>query len=118
MSSPSDPSAGVPATGTSAAATGAASAAVAASIEIAQTCTLAGRPDLIAGFLEAGISPTAVRSQLLAAQAQASPEITSRIDPNTAVAAPQASSNPANNPLIQAVKSRIAAAQGHQPTSR
>jgi hypothetical protein len=42
-------------------------------IEIAQTCTLAGRTDLIAGFLEAKAAPAKVRSQLLAAQAEASP---------------------------------------------
>ena len=45
---------------------------VADAVEIAQTCTLAGRTDLIAGFLEANDSPAKVRSQLLAAQAEAS----------------------------------------------
>jgi hypothetical protein len=39
---------------------------VADAIEVAQTCTLAGRTDLIAGFLEAKASPAKVRSQLLA----------------------------------------------------
>ena len=53
-------------------------------LEIAQTCTLAGRTDLIAGFLEAQTSPAKVRSQLLTAQADASP-------------------------LVQAVKSRLGA---------
>ena len=70
---------------------------VADAIEIAQTCTLAGRTDLIAGFLEAQASPAKVRSQLLAAQADASPEITSRITPD--VVRPVAS-----NPLIDAAK--------------
>ena len=66
-------------------------------IEVAQTCTLAGRTDLIAGFLEAQASPAKVRSQLLAAQADASPEITSRIAPDAA--------RPAiSNPLIDAAK--------------
>jgi len=82
---------------------------VADAIEVAQTCTLAGRTDLIAGFLEAQASPAQVRSQLLAAQADASPEIVSRIDPQAAMAAAQAG-HPASphNPLVQAVKSRLA----------
>jgi len=70
---------------------------VADAVEIAQTCTLAGRTDLIAGFLEAQASPAKVRSQLLAAQADASPEITSRITPDAV--RPSAS-----NPLIDAAK--------------
>lgn len=82
---------------------------VADAIEVAQTCTLAGRTDLIAGFLEAQASPAQVRSQLLAAQADASPEIVSRIDPQAAMAAAQ-TGHPASphNPLVQAVKSRLA----------
>ena len=81
---------------------------VADAVEIAQTCTLAGRTDLIAGFLEAQTAPAQVRNQLLAAQADASPEIVSRIDPQAAVAAANAG-NPASphNPLVQAVKSRL-----------
>ena len=70
---------------------------VADAVEIAQTCTLAGRTNLIAGFLEAQSSPAKVRSQLLAAQAEASPEITSRI-------APDAARPVASNPLIDAAK--------------
>ena len=70
---------------------------VADAVEIAQTCTLAGRTDLIAGFLEAQSSPAKVRSQLLAAQAEASPEITSHI-------APDAARPVASNPLIDAAK--------------
>ena len=81
---------------------------VADAVEIAQTCTLAGRTDLIAGFLEAQTAPAQVRNQLLAAQADASPEIVSRIDPQAAVAAANAG-NPTSphNPLVQAVKSRL-----------
>ena len=83
---------------------------VADALEIAQTCTLAGRTDLIAGFLEAQASPAQVRSQLLAAQADASPEIVSRIDPQSPVALAN-SAHPASphNPLVQAVKSRLGA---------
>ena len=77
-------------------------------IEIAQTCTLANRTELIAGFLEAHATPAQVRSQLLAAQADASPEIVSRIDPLAAVTAAQAGHpGAAHNPLVQAVKSRL-----------
>ena len=78
---------------------------VADAVEIAQTCTLAGRTDLIAGFLEAQSSPAKVRSQLLAAQAEASPEITSLIRPDSAADAARIS---ATSPLIDAAK-RIAA---------
>ena len=55
---------------------------VADAIEIAQTCQLAGRADLIAGFLETNTAPAKVRSQLLSARADASPEIVSRIAPD------------------------------------
>lgn len=72
---------------------------VADAVEVAQTCTLAGRADLIAGFLEARTPPAKVRAQLLAAQAEASPEIVTRI-------APDAASSPvvASNPLLEAAK--------------
>ena len=77
-------------------------------VEIAQTCQIAGRTDLIAGFLEAHASPAKVRSQLLSAQAEASPEIVSRIQPDGVVLAANAG-HPASphNPLIQAIKSRL-----------
>jgi signal peptide peptidase SppA len=85
--------------------------AVSDAIEIAQSCTLAGRTDLIAGFLEAKVAPSQVRSQLLTAMAQQSTEIVSRIDPNAAHRQEMATSNPASpdNPLIAAVKARIGA---------
>ncbi|MGC0076013.1 S49 family peptidase [Ralstonia pseudosolanacearum] len=77
-------------------------------VEIAQLCTLAGRTDLIAGFLEARATPERVRSQLLAARAEASPEIASRIDPHAQALSADAS-YPASprNPLLQAVKKRL-----------
>ncbi|MHA6846373.1 S49 family peptidase [Ralstonia syzygii] len=77
-------------------------------VEIAQLCTLAGRTDLIAGFLEARATPERVRSQLLAARADASPEIASRIDPHAQAVSADAS-YPAypRNPLLQAVKKRL-----------
>ena len=84
---------------------------VADAVEVAQTCALAGRTDLVAGFLEAKVSPAKVRSQLLAVQADSSPEIVSRIDPNAAAKASLSAGNPASpdNPLIQAVKNRLGA---------
>ena len=85
--------------------------AVSDAIEIAQSCTLAGRTDLIASFLEAKVAPSQVRSQLLTAMAQQSLEIVSRIDPNASNRQEMAAFNPASpdNPLIQAVKARIGA---------
>ncbi len=77
-------------------------------VEIAQLCSLAGRTDLIAGFLEARATPERVRSQLLAARAEASPEIASRIDPQVPTLSADAG-HPASprNPLVQAVKRRL-----------
>ena len=85
--------------------------AVSDAIEVAQSCALAGRTDLIAGFLEAKVAPSQVRSQLLTAMAQQSTEIVSRIDPNAAHRQEMAASNPASpdNPLIAAVRARIGA---------
>ncbi|MDO3619176.1 S49 family peptidase [Ralstonia pseudosolanacearum] len=77
-------------------------------VEIAQLCTLAGRTDLIAGFLEARATPERVRSQLLAARAEASPEIASRIDPHAqAISADASHAASPRNPLLQAVKKRL-----------
>lgn len=74
---------------------------VADAVEIAQTCQLAGRADLIAGFLEANTAPATVRSQLLSAKAEASPEIVSRI-------APDASRPASANPLLEAARNLAA----------
>jgi len=92
-----DPAGNPPQSSATATASTATAMTVADAVEIAQTCTLAGRTDLIAGFLEAQASPAKVRSQLLAAQADASPEITSRITPDAVRPA-------ASNPLIDAAK--------------
>jgi signal peptide peptidase SppA len=79
----------------------AATLSVADAVEIAQTCTLAGRTDLIAGFLEANTAPATVRSRLLSAKAEASPEIVSRIAPDASRPAPA-------NPLIDAARNLAA----------
>lgn len=75
------------------------------SLEIAQICTLAGRPHLIAGFLETQTAPDAVRRHLLAVLADDSPEISSRIAPDA-----QAPSATASNPLIDAARKLAATA--------
>ena len=69
--------------------------------EIVQTCQLAGRAELISGFLEANTAPATVRSQLLSAKAEASPEIVSRIAPDDSRAAPA-------NPLLEAARNLAA----------
>lgn len=79
----------------------AATLSVADAIEIAQTCQLAGRTDLIAGFLEANTAPATVRSRLLSAKAEASPEIVSRIAPDVSSPVPA-------NPLIDAARNLAA----------
>ena len=79
----------------------AATLSVADAVEIAQTCQLAGRADLIAGFLEANTAPAKVRSQLLSAKAEASPEIVSRIAPDASRPAPA-------NPLLEAARNLAA----------
>lgn len=76
-------------------------ARIADAVEIAQTCQLAGRADLIAGFLEANTAPATVRSQLLSAKAEASPEIVSRIAPDASRPAPA-------NPLLEAARNLAA----------
>ena len=82
---------------------------VADAVEVAQTCALAGRTDLVVTFLEARVSPAKVRTHLLAAPADSAPQIESRIDPNAAAKASLSAGNPASpdNPLIQAVKNLL-----------
>ena len=79
----------------------AATLTMADAIEIVQTCQLAGRAELISGFLEANTAPATVRSQLLSAKAEASPEIVSRIAPDASHAAPA-------NPLLEAARNLAA----------
>lgn len=83
-------------------------------VEIAQICQLAGRADLTAGFLLAGATPANVRNQLLAAQAEASPEISSRIAPDAAQRQQRDASGADVNAVVDAVQAlaRRSAAQG------
>lgn len=84
-------------------------------VEIAQLCALAGRTDLIAGFLETRATPERVRSHLLAARAEASPEIASRIDPQAPVVSADAG-HPASPAIRCSRPSRSAwAFSNHDP---
>ncbi|SDZ20090.1 protein C . Serine peptidase. MEROPS family S49 [Lysobacter sp. yr284] len=77
-------------------------------LAIAELCTLAGRPDLTAVFLGERLSTADVRRKLLGLRAE-SPEITSHLSPAVApAAAPQSLDD---NPLIHAVKARVARAK-------
>jgi len=77
-------------------------------LEIVQVCTLAGRAERILGFLEAHTPPAQVRAELLSMLALSSPEISSRIDPEAALAMSQGASP--HNPLIRAVQRRLGSA--------
>jgi hypothetical protein len=77
-------------------------------LEIAQTCALAGRTDLTAGFIEARVSPAKVRARLLADKAERSPEISSRIPPQGGGAEQQNRANAPDNLMLRVVQSRLA----------
>jgi signal peptide peptidase SppA len=77
-------------------------------LAIAELCELAGQPTLTASFLAEGVTAAVARQRLLAAKAE-SPEITSLLSPTAA--APTTATSLADNPLIQAVKTRAAAAR-------
>ena len=75
-------------------------------LEIAQTCALAGRTDLTAGFIEARVPPAKVRARLLADKADRSPEISSRIPP--ASGSPNQPGPAPDNLMLRVVQSRLA----------
>ena len=75
-------------------------------LEIAQTCALAGRTDLTAGFIEARVPPAKVRTRLLADKAERSPEISSRISP--ASGSPSQQGPAPDNLMLRVVQSRLA----------
>ena len=75
-------------------------------LEIAQTCALAGRTDLTAGFIEARVPPAKVRARLLADKAERSPEISSRIPP--AAGSPSQPGPAPDNLMLRVVQSRLA----------
>jgi len=77
-----------------------------AAVEIAQLCTLAGCPERIVTFLEAGTRPEQVRKSLLEAKAQA-PEILSWLGTQ------DAQPDPSSNPMLTAAK-RLAERQRSQ----
>jgi signal peptide peptidase SppA len=114
---------------TASAVTAAAASSPNPALEIAQLCQLAGRTDLIAGFLCAGATVAQVRSQLLATQAGSSAEISSHIAPAASSAAGSAATSGSsgsavvltgpNNPVVQAALARAgrpASAFAHLPS--
>jgi signal peptide peptidase SppA len=77
-------------------------------LAIAELCELAGQPTLTASFLAEGVTAAVARQRLLAAKAE-STEITTHLSPTAP--APIAATSLNDNPLIQAVKTRAAAAR-------
>jgi signal peptide peptidase SppA len=73
-------------------------------VAIAELCTLAGCTQRIAEFLAKGVSPDAVRRELLAAKA-AAPEVQSRILPEAGTGRPTSLDD---NPVVRAAKARVA----------
>lgn len=78
------------------------------SLAIAELCELAGQPQLTATLLTEGVTPAVARQRLLAAKAE-SPEITSQLSPHAPT--PSTAMSLDDNPLVQAVKARAAAAR-------
>ena len=76
-------------------------------LEIAQTCSLAGRTDLTAAFIEAQVPPAKVRARLLADKADRSPEIASRIAPQGGTPHAQDPAASPDNLMVRVVQSRL-----------
>ena len=76
-------------------------------LEIAQTCSLAGRTDLTAAFIEAQVPPAKVRARLLADKADRSPEIASRIAPQGGTPHAQDPVASLDNLMVRVVQSRL-----------
>jgi signal peptide peptidase SppA len=77
-------------------------------LAIAELCELAGQPQLTATLLAEGVTPAVARQRLLAAKAE-SIEVTSHLSPNAST--PSTALSLDDNPLVQAVKARAAAAR-------
>ncbi|MGH3991798.1 MAG: hypothetical protein ACRDSN_04955, partial [Pseudonocardiaceae bacterium] len=73
-------------------------------IAIAELCTLAGCTHRIAEFLAKGLSPDAIRRELLAARAS-TPEVQSRILPEAGTGR---ATSLDDNPVVRAAKARAA----------
>ena len=108
---PSDPDELHPASAEPAALAAAASATATAApdaraeaLAIAELCQLAGQSQRIVGFLAEGATPDQVRQALLASRAE-SPEIASRLNPDT----PAHEASPEHGPLMRAVRRMIGA---------
>ena len=75
---------------------------------IAELCTLAGMPERTADILAKGLSPDAVRRELLNLKAGAYAEVHNHVLPGTGTGGPQ---NLNDNPVVRAATARAAAAK-------
>ncbi|WP_310615123.1 S49 family peptidase [Limnohabitans sp.] len=82
-------------------------------LAVAEMCLLAGKSDMTLSALERGLSVEQVRNELLAAKADASPEIRSHIMPQ---AGTQATAKPEVSPVVLAAQQRAQKLAANRPS--
>ncbi len=82
-------------------------------LAVAEMCLLAGKSDMTFSALERGLSVEQVRTELLAAKANASPEISSHILPH---AGTQATAKPEVSPVVLAAQQRAQKLSANRPS--
>jgi len=82
-------------------------------LAVAEMCLLAGKSDMTFSALERGLSVEQVRTELLAAKADASPEIRSHIMPQ---AGTQATAKPEVSPVVLAAQQRAQKIAANRPS--
>jgi signal peptide peptidase SppA len=82
-------------------------------LAVAEMCLLAGKSDMTFSALERGLSVEQVRTELLAAKADASPEIRSHIMPQ---AGTQATAKPEVSPVVLAAQQRAQKLAANRPS--
>ena len=82
-------------------------------LAVAEMCLLAGKSDMTFSALERGLSVEQVRNELLAAKADASPEIRSHIMPQ---AGTQATAKPEVSPVVLAAQQRAQKIAANRPS--
>jgi len=82
-------------------------------LAVAEMCLLAGKSDMTFSALERGLSLEQVRTELLAAKADASPEIRSHIMPQ---AGTQATAKPEVSPVVLAAQQRAQKLAANRPS--
>ena len=82
-------------------------------LAVAEMCLLAGKSDMTFSALERGLSVEQVRNELLAAKADASPEIRSHIMPQ---AGTQAMAKPEVSPVVLAAQQRAQKLAANRPS--